>query len=507
MKRFFITIISVMICAVMLFSCANMAVEPGQAFVPADEIGDLKLPGEAKGTEAKTENVTTEPTAGATEEIEVKQPEPVDYSTLNTAEQILEACKGKTFNEIVEIFGEPVDGNQPFRTDGYRDYIPINDTLTYSIGRYWKINDDFYYMQFATTDDISDWRDETVLIRVDHARPINTLPDMDPAVANASSLEELWNVLKCKSLREIEELMGQKLVYPVVKEGDYYKIKGNNSPDKYYFYFKTAKFGEVQFAFSAMRCAYSVKYDEYLANHPEYIPDIDHHIIQDKAGYQYYEPIEEIEEWKRDTYYLRGITKGDAFSGVAFHITSDEEVALINKTREMFSDPEEQQEPPELPEPKAGPDGFLDFETWNALLGDAMILYPFASNRNNPITMEDAEKIKVGMSLPEVIKVLNSRGEDEDDFSLIYRHFEISGYGYLVVYADTDISPESREYDNFKIRKAEYDENGDFIIRERRAEDYQEFIDALMTLKVTKVEIVDYDSYTIPDLGREPGIW
>ena len=262
----------------------------------------------------------------------------------------------------------------------------------------------------------------------------------------------------------------------------------------------------MRFIFSAMRCAYSVKYDEYLANHPDYIPDIAHNIIEDEYGSLYFEPIEELEEWKRDTYYLRGIAKGDAFSGVAFHITSDEEVALINKTREMFSDPEEQQEPPELPEPEAGPDGFLDFETWNALLSDAMIIYPFASNRNNPITMEDAEKIEVGMSLADVISTLKSRGGDEDAFSLVYRHFEIPEYGYLVVYADTDVSPESREYDNFKIRKTEYDENGDFIIRERRAEEYQEFIDALKTLKVTKVEIVDYDSYTIPDLPRDPGM-
>ena len=49
-----------------------------------------------------------------------------------------------------------------------------------------------------------------------------------------------------------------------------------------------------------------------------------------------------------------------------------------------------------------------------------------------------------------------------------------------------------KELHRLQPTKVEYDENGDFIIRERRAEDYQEFIDALMTLKVTKVEIVDY---------------
>ena len=254
MKRFFITIISVMICAVMLFSCANMAVEPGQAFVPADEIGDLNRSGDAKGTEAKTENVTTEPTAGATEE----EP-PVTVEPVITTEQV----------EITEpaVTTEPV---------------------------------------------------------------VTTAPDT-----------------------------------------------GTEDPETF-------------------------------------------------NGY------------------------------------------------------------------------FLNYATWKNKLARGQLYYPFKENENNKITLESAQKIKVGMTLAEVMDILGSKGV-EDNTNLVFRHFEIQDEGFLYIYSNTNLTVDDDAYYDFYYYKIATNEFGEIYARERTEAEYEDMINALQSVKVTKVKITDSKTDLFPD--------
>ncbi|MBO4355473.1 MAG: hypothetical protein J5850_01300, partial [Clostridia bacterium] len=236
------------------------------------------------------------------------------------------------------------------------------------------------------------------------------------------------------------------------------------------------------------------EYQEYLKGHPDYNPEIKYHLLTDKNGQLYYEPIEEIENYKRNNYYLGSIKCGKD----SFVMTGDELLNYLNPGIK-------EEVPATLFEPDPANGLFLDFETYNALLGDAIIIYPFNVGSYRRITTEEANKVVVGMSMPEVMKTLDSRGKDEN-ISLLSSVFEIEDYGYLVVYYGTTLSPEDAEYLNLRVNKTIIDEDGSITIRRRTADEYQEFLDALMTVKVTDIKFVPYGEEIVYPDGPDPAV-
>ena len=90
-----------------------------------------------------------------TEKIEIQQPVEIDYTQLSSASEILESCKGKTFKEVVEIFGEPLRGTDLKSNDGNELYAQRH-SFSYPINTLWIINGKLFEFQFGLPEDLNE---------------------------------------------------------------------------------------------------------------------------------------------------------------------------------------------------------------------------------------------------------------------------------------------------------------------------------------------------------------
>ena len=102
------------------------------------------------------------------------------------------------------------------------------------------------------------------------------------------------------------------------------------------------------------------------------------------------------------------------------------------------------------------------------------------------------------MTLAEVMDILGSKGV-EDNTDLVFRHFEIQDEGFLYIYANTDLTVDDDAYYDFYYYKIATNEFGEIYARERTEAEYEDMINALESVKVTKVKITDSKTDLFPD--------